>query len=895
MRMKKIFLFIATLLLSVAVYPEILSTESFDARATGDLSAGGFDGITKDGNWYNSLGSSYIQVVEQQLVFDGYCASSSGKAAQFTSNHGKDFRIMEKSANSGKVYMSFLLQVNTLKTSSGAKGNSNLIAALWTDLSSNAAGNMYNQVKIMTVDENHFQLGIAKRTETAQFAEEVLETGKTYLVVSEYVYKDDVDSVYLYINPSKDVKSPSQRAKVSLTSAQTDAIAFYGMILASNGNTPTDMLIDEIRVANFWDNLFGEEGDDPTPQEEPEITADAQVQLGEADGHTYSNKEYARSLEVQGAHLNAAIKIAHSNSAIKLSATELPKQGGSYTVTLTNPEKAGKQSDTIVLTSGVTVAKTVVVWDNILVKPEEGTELLENGSFEEYHVSSNPLLGEQTDFSDWAWSAYGAKAEQNDVLDGAAAMRVVPTIGNGTLDQQVLVADEYEAGDIFELRINYKAKDLKGGSLKLDCYWEPAGGGDADKMKQHDADKLQVLLADEANNAWTEYFVKSYKPVGARYFRVRLVVSEKNADVLFDKFSLVQRGHTDPENPSLPDDSIPPVDESWAYDFVWDMSNPLALLDERFNTVSHNKPIHLDGWQNVAPEDERPWWGFDEAKTQPARGDGRYAKATAYQYGKASTGIWESWLVTPALDYKNAANKLFTFKVMGEYLPEEENPTVLEVYYIDATGEKVMFQDLTPNFDIPSSGADNMVWRTFFLDLNDQPYIPDVFFMAFRFAGPNGNEGAVTYYIDDVSWGRTDLPEILFEPKYIIDSTSVVGQKQVIGSVKVTTRNLTAPVLLSLAGPNYNRFELSASSLPAEGGEFTVSFEGEEEGVHEAYVVLSSEGAAEKAIPMKVRCVASQGVEQVPSDQIPSTKIIENGILYIRYKGQMYDVQGKRR
>ena len=69
--MKKIFLFIATLLLSVAVYPEILSTESFDARATGDLSAGGFDGISKDGNWYNSLGSSYIQVVEQQLTFDG--------------------------------------------------------------------------------------------------------------------------------------------------------------------------------------------------------------------------------------------------------------------------------------------------------------------------------------------------------------------------------------------------------------------------------------------------------------------------------------------------------------------------------------------------------------------------------------------------------------------------------------------------------------------------------------------------------------------------------------------------------------------------------------------------------------------------------------------------------
>ena len=758
--MKKIYFLMMALMLSVAVFAETLGTERFDNRPTGDLNVGDINSFSKDGNWYNSLGSSYIQVAEQQLSYAGYCEETSGKCAKFSANHGKDYRSIEKTATSGKVYMSFLLQVNSLKTSSGAKGNSNLIAALWTDLNSTAAGALYNQVKIMTVDETHFQLGIAKRTETAQFAETALETGKTYLVVSEYIYKDDVDSVYLYINPSKSEKVPAAAAKVSLSSAQTDAIGFYGIALASNGNTPSEMLLDEIRVANFWNNLFGEEGDDPTPQEEPEIQAEAEVTLGEEDGHTYSNKEYTRTLSVTGAHLNAAIKISHSNPAIQLSADELPKQGGSYTVKLSYPEKSGAQCDTVTFISGVTIAKTLIRWDNIRVKPAEGTELLQNGSFETYTVTSNPLFGELAEFDAWSWSASGVKAETQDKIDGLAAMRVNPTLANGILDQQVTISEEYLAGDIFTLRVNYKAIDLQGGTLKLDCYWEPAPGGDADKMKEHDADKLQVILATEASGEWTEHVVKTYKPAGARYFRVRMNVSAKNTDVLFDKFSLTQKGHTDPQNPEIPEDDPTEDPDTWATAFDWNLSNPLKLLNEPFDEVSHNKPIHLEGWQNVAAANARPWWGFDETKTQIFEGDGKSAKATAYQYAQESTGDWEMWLVTPALDYKNAEGKIFAFSVMGQYLGEEGNEAKLEIYYIDATNPaNVFFQDLTEYFDIPATSDENEIWRTFYLDL--APFsatVADVFFMGFHFVGPNGNEGAVTYYIDDVSWGRTDLP-----------------------------------------------------------------------------------------------------------------------------------------
>jgi hypothetical protein len=36
------------------------------------------------------------------------------------------------------------------------------------------------------------------------------------------------------------------------------------------------------------------------------------------------------------------------------------------------------------------------------------------------------------------------------------------------------------------------------------------------------------------------------------------------------------------------------------------------------------------------------------------------------------------------------------------------------------------------------------------------------------------------------------------------------------------------------------------------------------------------------------------GVGQVPSDQVPCTKMLRNGQLYIMYDGQMYDVRGQR-
>ena len=38
----------------------------------------------------------------------------------------------------------------------------------------------------------------------------------------------------------------------------------------------------------------------------------------------------------------------------------------------------------------------------------------------------------------------------------------------------------------------------------------------------------------------------------------------------------------------------------------------------------------------------------------------------------------------------------------------------------------------------------------------------------------------------------------------------------------------------------------------------------------------------------------AQGIENVQGDNVQSTKVIENGVLYLKYNGQLYDLQGQK-
>ena len=109
----------------------------------------------------------------------------------------------------------------------------------------------------------------------------------------------------------------------------------------------------------------------------------------------------------------------------------------------------------------------------------------------------------------------------------------------------------------------------------------------------------------------------------------------------------------------------------------------------------------------------------------------------------------------------------------------------------------------------------------------------------------------------------------------------------------MTGKNLSDEITLWLAGANYNRFELSTTTLPAAGGKVTISFRGLEVGVHEAYVVLSSKDAPDSFFPMSVKCNEVLGIEKTKTDLIRTGKILRDGQIYLTYEGTMYNVQGK--
>lgn len=327
--------------------------------------------------------------------------------------------------------------------------------------------------------------------------------------------------------------------------------------------------------------------------------------------------------------------------------------------------------------------------------------------------------------------------------------------------------------------------------------------------------------------------------------------------------------------------------------FVWHQDTALRLLREDFESVTllnHNKPLAIDNWQNVVLQGTRPWWGYEDRTSFGGPVEERCAKVTTYGYQDSQNKDCEMWLVTPALDYKNAANQVFTFRVRGDYLYEGQSAK-LQLMYIDATDTAdVYMQDL--EIAMPNTADQAGDWLDFQVNLTGQETIADTFFMGFRFTGVSGAEGAAVYLIDDVSWGRDDLPLIT------TDSVQIVAVAEpnttVAFPVIVTGKNLTEDITVTIGGNNRSKFEVAPASLPKEGGALAVGFKSEATGVHEAYLRIRSRGAVDVYVPIAVLVKQQTAVDDVSTPDTTATRlVIENGNLYIRTaNGKRYTLTG---
>ncbi len=325
----------------------------------------------------------------------------------------------------------------------------------------------------------------------------------------------------------------------------------------------------------------------------------------------------------------------------------------------------------------------------------------------------------------------------------------------------------------------------------------------------------------------------------------------------------------------------------WQTDFEWKTRTPRTLLIEPFDDINHNKTLLLSEWQNVVKTGTRPWWGYEDSINDSEH----CAKATAYISGVTDSTLFTMWLVTPPLDFKNAANQVFTFRVRGDYLLEGQSAS-LKLYYIDANNTAdVYFEDL--QIAMPSTEDEAGEWLDFQVNLTGQTTIADIFYMGFCFTGYSGTTGAATYLIDDVSWGRADLPLITADSTQII-GTAVLNEAKTF-NINITGQNLTESVTVSVAGNNKSKFKVSPATLSPQGGTITVTFQSDQEGVHQAYLRVRSRGAVDLYIPMAVLVKNNTAVDNISTSNQPTRQLLyDRGILYIRMEdGTCYTLLGQ--
>ena len=313
------------------------------------------------------------------------------------------------------------------------------------------------------------------------------------------------------------------------------------------------------------------------------------------------------------------------------------------------------------------------------------------------------------------------------------------------------------------------------------------------------------------------------------------------------------------ENPEVEGDKLP-----LTYD------NPVTLIDEHFNNVNHNKPLSLEGWKNIAAIGKRAWWGYTFPDYDSDNAGETVAKVTAYD-SKMDAGLEEECqmlLVTPPLNLKDAESQMFTFRVMGKFMIEKmtEQLSLCYLTYEDGNLMAYPIEEVVMPY-LPDENGD---WKDFQVDLTNLQ-LGDVCHLGFLFRGMRGPDHSTTYFIDDVTFGRTDIPIIKTDKEEVVFN-SVEGAFTVSEEVNVTANSLTDDINIKLEGKYKDDFELSCTTLPKDGGKFYVGYQSSyKDGYYGVYAQLSSKGAVTKNVAFFATIIS--GIESVVIEDNDITEI----------------------
>jgi hypothetical protein len=147
-------------------------------------------------------------------------------------------------------------------------------------------------------------------------------------------------------------------------------------------------------------------------------------------------------------------------------------------------------------------------------------------------------------------------------------------------------------------------------------------------------------------------------------------------------------------------------------------------------------------WANVQVSGDKAWY-------QTSFSNNGYAAMTGY---KGTQPPFDAWLITPALDIKNATNKTFSFRT--QVAGYGSTTTVFEVYILnslDPTAASVKVK-LNPALAKPSTTATYSDWvKSGDIDLSQ--WADGNYFIGFRFYATKDANYA-TWCVDDVTFGK---------------------------------------------------------------------------------------------------------------------------------------------
>ena len=198
---------------------------------------------------------------------------------------------------------------------------------------------------------------------------------------------------------------------------------------------------------------------------------------------------------------------------------------------------------------------------------------------------------------------------------------------------------------------------------------------------------------------------------------------------------------------------------------------------ETFDGAVKNETLQLEGWQNVTPRRETAPGGGYEADGE------KMAKAYGLRMGQVSErGIQvEMWLVTPPLSYKTAGQDLYLpghgRELLRELPPRNWSSTTSTRYPTANPSSSNRMEVGIPAIARPKRRMERAPRES---GGTGHPATSSSWPSSIPACW--GNENAVTYYLDDLGWGRTDLPEMTSDSTQV-SMIAAQGLDQVSGKI----------------------------------------------------------------------------------------------------------------